>query len=339
MGAAVKMLACLIALLLVLPSVAAPTAVDEVLAAFQTKVANGGGFDELYAAIGNLPGAEQKRLLAEIDKSWVRLRDDYVKQLGPKSRTGGGKKSDNREEIRKQREAFLDVYAKDEAAMKPLLKTVSMPAIEKLRRLISPDAAQVVEGGDEKAKARRKLVLALAGFRDGALKAMISSQPSDSVTTLEAAEKAAAEGASGFTRNDMKILAQNRKLAKDKDVPKAEARGIEESNEMRMLVGLNALILDPKLCAAGRDHAKDMAAMGFFAHESPVAGKKLPWDRAKNFGTSASGENIFMGSSDPHAANVGWFYSPGHHKNMFSPDQVRIGLGCTGNHWTQMFGR
>jgi uncharacterized protein YkwD len=45
-----------------------------------------------------------------------------------------------------------------------------------------------------------------------------------------------------------------------------------------------------------------------------------------------------MGSSDPHGANMGWFYSPGHHKNMFNAGQVRIGLGCTGSHWTQMFG-
>jgi uncharacterized protein YkwD len=35
---------------------------------------------------------------------------------------------------------------------------------------------------------------------------------------------------------------------------------------------------------------------------------------------------------------MGWFYSPGHHKNMFSPGQRRIGLGQYGSHWTQMFG-
>jgi uncharacterized protein YkwD len=105
-----------------------------------------------------------------------------------------------------------------------------------------------------------------------------------------------------------------------------------------MLVGVRALVLDPKLCEAARDHSEDMQVNRFFAHESPLPGKKTPWDRAKNFGTSASGENIYMGSSDPHGANMGWFYSPGHHKNMFNAGQVRIGLGCTGSHWTQMFG-
>jgi len=27
------------------------------------------------------------------------------------------------------------------------------------------------------------------------------------------------------------------------------------------------------------------------------------------------------------------------HKNLFSQGQLRIGMGCAGAHWTQMFGR
>lgn len=66
---------------------------------------------------------------------------------------------------------------------------------------------------------------------------------------------------------------------------------------------------------------------------------RRPWDRAKNFGTSASSENIYMGHSDSHAANTGWFFSPGHHKNMFMSGLSRIGMGSSGKHWTRMFGR
>ncbi|MCX6876094.1 MAG: CAP domain-containing protein [Verrucomicrobia bacterium] len=333
------MLTFLLALLLALPLLAAPGAADEMLASFQTKVANGEDYDELFAAIADMPGAEQKLLIAEIDKTWSRLRDDYLKQLALTANTLSGKKNDTRQEIRKHRDAFKEVYAMDEAAMKPLLKSTSMPAIEALRKLLSPDPAQIIEAGGEKLHAQRKLVTALATFRDGTLNAMISTKPVDSASTLATSEQAAAAGIGGFERSDLKILAQNRKVAKDREIPEAEARGIEECNELRMLVGLNALFLDPKLCEAARDHSKDMAEQGFFAHESPVPGKKLPWDRAKNFGTSASAENIFMGSGDPHAANLGWFYSPGHHKNMFSPGHLRMGLGCSGSHWTQMFGR
>ena len=338
-SAAVKSRSCLLSLLLALPLAAAPTAADETLAAFQSTVAKGEGLDELLATVAEMPGAEQKRLLAEIDRIWPRLRDDYIKQLTLTAQALSGKKTDQRQQIRKHRADFQQVYAKDEAAMKPLLTSVSMPAIDELRKLISPDAGQLIEAGGEKVKSQRKLVLALAKFRDGTLDAMLASQPTDSVSTVTAGEKATAEALGGFERNDLKILAGNRKLAKDKEIPEAEVRGIEECNELRMLVGLNALVLDPKLCEAARDHSHDMAEKGFFAHESPVAGKKTPWDRAKNFGTSASGENIFMGSAEPHGAIMAWFYSPGHHKNMFGQGQLRIGLGCSGNHWTQMFGR
>ena len=337
-SAAVKNPCLLLSLLLLLPLAAAPTPADELLSAFGAKAAKGENVDAQMAAVANLSAVDLKRLSAQIEKIWPSQRDGYLSQLTLTSKTLGGKKGDTRQIIRKHRDDFRGVYAKSDDAMKPLLASVSMPAVEALRKLLEPNPAQLIEAGGEKLQAQRKLVMALAKFRDAAHNAVLFVVPLDSVGPLEAAEKAAAETISGFERNDLKILALNRKTAKDKQVPAAEVTGIEECNELRMLVGLNALLLDPKLCAAARDHSTDMAEKGFFAHESPVPGKKTPWDRAKNFGTSASGENIYMGSADPHAANMGWFYSPGHHKNMFSPGQRRIGMGCSGNHWTQMFG-
>ena len=335
-----KILPLLISLVLALPLTAAPGTADEMLSTFKAKAAKGEKVDDLIAAVADLPDAELKRLSAEIEKLWPRVRDGYLAQLDLTAKTLAAKKGDVRQQIRKHREAFKEVYGKDDEAMKPLLKTVSMPAVEALRKILAPGAAQLIEAGGEKLQAQRKLVLAMAKFRDAAHNSVLFVVARlDSITPLEAAEKTVAEGITGFERGDLKILAQNRKLAKDKNIPEAEARGIAECNELRMLVGLNALLLDPKLCDAGRDHSKDMAEKGFFAHESPVPGKKLPWDRAKNFGTTASGENIFSGNTDPHEANMAWFYSPGHHKNMFSPGHLRIGLGCTGNHWTEMFGR
>jgi uncharacterized protein YkwD len=336
--AAVKRFFLLLALGLIAPLAAAPTAVDEILAAFQTKAETGEDIGDLLPLIEAMPGAEQKRLISEIEKLWPRLRDGYLAELAQTARAQSGKKGEARQEIAKHRAAFREVYGKDEATMKPLLKAVSMPAVEALRKLLAPDPAQLLAAGGAKLNSQRKLVRALAELRDGTLKVTISTIPMDSISSLDAGEKAAAESIAGFDRADLKVLAQNRKVAEDQEVPEAEARGIEECNELRMLVGCRALVLDPKLCEAARDHSKDMQEKGFFAHESPVPGKKTPWDRARNFGTSASGENIFNGSSDPHAANMGWFYSPGHHKNMFNPGQVRIGLGCSGSHWTQMFG-
>jgi uncharacterized protein YkwD len=131
-------------------------------------------------------------------------------------------------------------------------------------------------------------------------------------------------------------LAENGKLIGQ--IETEEARAVLACNLMRQLLGLSVLKIDLKLTAAARDHSKDMATLGFFAHESPVPGKTTPWDRAKNFGTSASAENIAMGYADGNAANLGWFHSPGHHKNMLGGHD-RIGLGVHNAHYTELFGR
>ena len=47
-----------------------------------------------------------------------------------------------------------------------------------------------------------------------------------------------------------------------------------------------------------------MEKLKFFAHESPVEGKKTMVDRAKRMGTTASAENIAMGQPDGEAANL-----------------------------------
>lgn len=132
------------------------------------------------------------------------------------------------------------------------------------------------------------------------------------------------------------ILAQNQAVASQFSV---ELRnGMDALNAARIVCGLRPLLYDAKLCAAARGHSGDMQSHDFFAHESPVEGKKTPWDRARLAGTTASGENIYKGSSVSNDALKAWFLSPGHHKNMFSESARRQGLGHEGQFWTQMFG-
>ena len=97
------------------------------------------------------------------------------------------------------------------------------------------------------------------------------------------------------------------------------------------------MAIDPDLTGAARDHSADMESLKFFAHESPVPGKKTPGDRAQRFGTSYSGENIAMGTIDGTAANQMWWHSPGHHKNMLG-SHGRVGVGRSGVYWTELFG-
>ncbi len=320
---------------------AAPPASDELLVSLQACMENGKSVEPLLEHLEEMPAAELKKLSAALEKAWPQIRTQYVSALGKtaKSISSGGAKTKNQARIRELRAQFQEVYRLDENAMKPLLKSKSMPAVEELKSLMLPEPETVIKAGGPALAKLRHSAGVLATFRDAVLNADLATIPADAETSLKEAEKKAADEISALDKDSLRILEMNAKIAEKEEIPAEELKGIEECNLWRLLVGLNACVLDPKLCEAARDHSKDMAEQGFFAHESPVAGKKTPWDRAGNFGTSASGENIFAGSPSAHSANSGWFYSPGHHKNMFNAGQGRIGLGQHGSHWTQMFGR
>jgi uncharacterized protein YkwD len=119
-------------------------------------------------------------------------------------------------------------------------------------------------------------------------------------------------------------------------VEEAEYRQVWQTNLYRILAGKAALKLNPKLCDAAREHSKDMLEHKFFAHESPLPGKRTPQDRAARHGASAGGENIFMGDTQPEGAFWAWFKSLGHHQNMLR-DYAEIGVGNHERYWTQMF--
>ncbi len=133
-----------------------------------------------------------------------------------------------------------------------------------------------------------------------------------------------------------RVFAENEAIAAT--LPAELLPGMTAVNTIRITCGLAPLIFDPKLCKAAAMHSGDMESHSFFAHESPLPGKTTPWDRAEIAGTTASGENIYMGSTVGSDAIKAWFLSPGHHKNMFGDGHARQGLGRAGKYWTQLFG-
>lgn len=142
--------------------------------------------------------------------------------------------------------------------------------------------------------------------------------------------------ATPMTGKDRKTLTTNRETLAELDPE--EAAGIRATNDLRVLLGLAAVRFEERLGNAARIHSRDMVEHGFFAHDSPVAGRETPWKRAAEAGTSASAENIAAGQSSGPGAVEAWWYSPGHHKNMLSAGHRRIGLGRHERHWTQLFG-
>ncbi len=320
---------------------AAPRATDEILSALQTRLENGTGFDDLIELLGELEPIELTRLQTEYDKVWPSLRDAYLGafKVAAKEQSSGTMRQADQKIIRQMREDFHSVRGMAEGPMKDALKARSGPAMDQLRELMLPSAARILKIAGDELKTRRNLVLKLGTFRDGILKAAIAIEPPESVMNVKAEEVKIAEDLSELDRTGLRIMEKNRRIAQSAKVPEPERLGIEDLNLMRLLVGLSALEIDPRLCNAARAHSQDMSKLGFFSHTSPIPGKATPSDRARQAGTTGGGENIYMGSTQPKSANKGWFYSPGHHKNMFSPGYRRVGLGNSGRHWTQMFGR
>ena len=322
-------------------SMAAPRATDEILSALQTRLEDNASFEDLVEQLGELEPRELVRLQSEYDKVWPRLRDDYLKafQSEAKGQNSGPNRQARQGAIRAARETFHTVRSMPEGPMKEAVKKRSEPAVAQLRELLLPSVDRILGTAGEAFGKQREQILRLGEFRDGILKAAVAIEDATTVARVRLEEQKMASELSDLDREGLRIMEKNRKIAESETIPESERRGIEELNEIRLLVGLNALILDPELCEASRDHSQDMATLKFFSHTSPVEGKQSFGQRAARAGTTSSGENIYMGSTNPKSANRGWFHSPGHHKNMFNPAQRRIGLGNYGRHWTQMFGR
>jgi uncharacterized protein YkwD len=217
------------------------------------------------------------------------------------------------------------------------------PAMARLTEIFVVNRADVLAQSEDLQADRRKLQ-ALGKHWERCLAALPQSPPAEGESKkpftfedyLSGEEELAAGLAVPMDPKTQQVLAMNGRLAGQLDPE--EARTVLALNLTRNLLGLPALVIDLKLAAAARDHSKDMEENKFFAHESPIPGKKTPWDRAARFGTSASGENIFMGSPDGKVANLAWFHSPGHFKNMLG-DHQRVGVGRSGVYFTEEFGK
>ncbi len=316
-------------------------AINEILVRLQLAIDQDQSIDPLVSYVENTATKDQQTLLREFDRSWPRLLESYQNDYKNFINTslGGSAHSEAKKAVRQLRDEFMSVYPLSEERMKSLLSEKSMPAVENLRKLLIPDSKELLESAPDSLSQSRTAILVLGKFRDALVNTTATTEEGKALQEIASYENEIVAKKSDLSRDGIKIIAENDKIAAKADVPADERRGIREANEWRLLVGLNALVLDPKLCDAARSHSKDMQEHNFFAHDSPVPGRTKFTQRAAQAGTSASGENIYMGRSQPESANSGWFFSPGHHKNMFHPGHQRIGLGRHGVHWTQLFGR
>lgn len=97
-------------------------------------------------------------------------------------------------------------------------------------------------------------------------------------------------------------------------------------NADRVSIGLPTLSMNKQLTQAAEAKAKNMAEVGYFAHNSPTG--KTPWDfiEATGYSYRYAGENLairFTSAEDEHAA---WMASSTHRANILSNKYLETGI-------------
>lgn len=111
------------------------------------------------------------------------------------------------------------------------------------------------------------------------------------------------------------------------------------ANEARAQAGCGPLRVDARITAAAQAHSDDMAANGYFSHDS-LDGRSFA-DRLRAAGyPSPGGENIAQGQRNAQSVHQAWMNSSGHRANILNCGFTTIGVGVnqTAWTWTQDFG-
>lgn len=108
-------------------------------------------------------------------------------------------------------------------------------------------------------------------------------------------------------------------------------------NAERAEAGCDALRVDSRLTAAAQEHSEDMDRRNYMSHQNPEG--EGPGERARRHGYDAWGaENVAKGQTSAAQVMDSWMNSEGHRRNILNCGLVAIGVGESGNAWTQLFG-
>ncbi len=98
------------------------------------------------------------------------------------------------------------------------------------------------------------------------------------------------------------------------------------------------LKLEARLTAAAQLHSQDMLATGALSHVGSDGSSMVDRAERQGYPWSRLAENVAWGYDDVSSVVAGWLGSPGHCRNIMSPDYRELGVGVAGTFWTQAFG-
>ena len=100
----------------------------------------------------------------------------------------------------------------------------------------------------------------------------------------------------------------------------------ELTNKDREAQALTPVTYDPKLAVAAQLAANDMAAKGYFAHNSPDGKTPWHWLQQAGYNYSYAGQNLAVNFTDSKEVNQAWLNSPTHRANIMKSQYTRVGI-------------
>ena len=107
---------------------------------------------------------------------------------------------------------------------------------------------------------------------------------------------------------------------------RADPQAIQMLNAMRAQQGVAPLSYAPRLEAAARAHALDMARHGYFSHTGRDGSGVGDRVRAQGYRWCYVAENLAKGQGDLTQVMRGWAQSAPHYRNMMSRNATGFGL-------------
>lgn len=101
---------------------------------------------------------------------------------------------------------------------------------------------------------------------------------------------------------------------------------IEQTNDERNADLLSTLRVNEKLELAARLKAEDMAAKGYFAHDTPDGKTPWYWFEKAGYDYAAAGENLAVNFTDSQDVTEAWMRSPTHRANIMNGNYTEIGI-------------
>lgn len=101
---------------------------------------------------------------------------------------------------------------------------------------------------------------------------------------------------------------------------------IEQTNQVRAAEALGTLTPNPILETVAKMKADDMAAKGYFAHNSPDGKTPWYWFKQAGYAYVAAGENLAVNFTDSKDVTDAWLNSPSHRANIMNGNYTEIGI-------------